>query len=495
MGALDAEVTAVDGEGLPAVGVEHVREQRRVGQAAEAGAGDRLGDRGAGGVGVGVAELLGVGAHEVHGQEEAVPVRGRALGAGRHHGVLDLGADGEGRVGRQRPGRGGPGQDVDAGQVRGERRVGAAVGHEGGVRREAGDRERDGDRGVLAHLVDVVVHAQLVVGQRGLVVPAVGQDAEAAVGQALAVQLGEGPDHGLHEVRGEGLVVVLEVDPAGLAGHVVLPLVRVLQDRGAAGVVERVDAHGLDLGLVRHAQLLHRLELGGQAVGVPAEAALHAAALLRLVAGHEVLDVPGEQVAVVRQAVGEGRAVVEDELVLRAVLVPGGTLVDRGLEGAVLVPVRQDAALDLREARGGGGAAVRGGGGEGVHGGPLRPGRRFRARTPEGPTLRPAADAVPPCLPASGGPRGAGRLMTAVTGLPVRFYWGRAARSSGGSPVMAGSTPVPASVVDDAPARGRGPERIRGRCARPPTRRRRAPRGRRPGPRPRGGAPRPRRSP
>ncbi|AJO55621.1 hypothetical protein BF96_05075 [Micrococcus luteus] len=59
-------------------------------------------------------------------------------------------------------------------------------------------------------------------------------------------------------------------------------------------------------------------------------------------------------------------------------------------------------------------------------------------------------------MPASGGPRGAGRLMTAVTGLPVRFYWGRAARSSGGSPVMAGSTPVPASVVDDAPARGRG---------------------------------------
>jgi len=31
----------------------------------------------------------------------------------------------------------------------------------------------------------------------------------------------------------------------------------------------------------------------------------------------------------------------------------------------------------------------------------------------------------------------------AVTGLPVRFYWGANTRSSGGSPVMAGSMPVP----------------------------------------------------
>jgi hypothetical protein len=40
----------------------------------------------------------------------------------------------------------------------------------------------------------------------------------------------------------------------------------------------------------RHAELLHGLELRGQAMGVPAEAALHATALLRLEAGHEVLD-------------------------------------------------------------------------------------------------------------------------------------------------------------------------------------------------------------
>ena len=64
------------------------------------------------------------------------------------------------------------------------------------------------------------------------------------------------------------------------------------------------------------AELAHRLELGGQAVGVPAEAALDPLAAHRLVARDEVLDVAGQQVAVVRQAVGERRAVVEDELVV-----------------------------------------------------------------------------------------------------------------------------------------------------------------------------------
>ena len=167
------------------------------------------------------------------------------------------------------------------------------------------------------------------------------------------MQLLEGPEHGLHVLDVERLVVVLEVHPARLAGDVALPLVGVLHDGGAAGVVELVDAHGLDLGLVRHAQLLHGFQLGGQAVGVPAEAALHAAAALGLVAAHEVLGVAGQEVAVVRQAVGEGRAVVEDEFVAARPR-PASPLVDAGLEGAVLVPVLEDALFDLRELHGGG---------------------------------------------------------------------------------------------------------------------------------------------
>ena len=173
----------------------------------------------------------------------------------------------------------------------------------------------DGDGRVLAHLVDVVVHPQLVVGQRRLVLPAVGQHAEALVDQALLVQLLEGPDDRLHELGVHGAVVVVEVDPARLAGDVVAPLAGVLQHRLAAGLVELLDAQLDDLVGGLDAVEAHRLELGGQAVGVPAEAALDPLAAHRLVARDQVLDVAGEQVAVVRQPVGERRAVVEDELV------------------------------------------------------------------------------------------------------------------------------------------------------------------------------------
>ncbi len=62
------------------------------------------------------------------------------------------------------------------------------------------------------------------------------------------------------------------------------------------------------------AELLLGLDLGRQAVAVPAEAAVHDVAAHRPVAGHGVLDEAGQQVAVVRQAVGERRPVVEHEL-------------------------------------------------------------------------------------------------------------------------------------------------------------------------------------
>ncbi len=142
---------------------------------------------------------------------------------------------------------------------------------------------------------------------------------------------------------------MLEIDPAALATYIGLPLVGVLQDGLAAGGVERLDAQLEDLVLGLQAQHPLRLELGRQPVGVPAEAALDPASAHGLVARDEVLDVPGEQVTVVRQAVREGRAVVEDELVVA--VVAGVARLDRGHEGAVLVPVRQDALLDLWELR------------------------------------------------------------------------------------------------------------------------------------------------
>src|ERR1700756_4528535 len=78
----------------------------------------------------------------------------------------------------------------------------------------------------------------------------------------------------------------------------------------------------------------------GGAVAVPAEPALDPLSLHGPEPGDQVLDVAGEQVAVVRQPVGERRPVVEHELaVLRA-------LPDRGPEGVMDPPVLQHVPLE-----------------------------------------------------------------------------------------------------------------------------------------------------
>src|SRR6185436_16430414 len=95
------------------------------------------------------------------------------------------------------------------------------------------------------------------------------------------------------------------------------------------------------------------------------EPALDPLAAHGLVARDQVLDEAGEQVAVVRQPVGEGRTVVEDELV--GPVLARIALLDAGPEGVVRLPVRQHPLLDLGEpgARGNrrGAAALVGGGG------------------------------------------------------------------------------------------------------------------------------------
>ena len=138
----------------------------------------------------------------------------------------------------------------------------------------------------------------------------------------------------------ERLVVVVEVDPAGLTGDVVTPLVGELEHARTAGVVELVDAERGDRRMARDAELLFDLDLRGQAVAVPSEPTLDPPSLHRLVARHRVLDEAGQQVAVVRQSVGERRAVVEHELVVA--VRPGVTLLDRALERRLLAPDRED---------------------------------------------------------------------------------------------------------------------------------------------------------
>ena len=192
------------------LGISQVTEQRLVPPAGQLGAGQRALHRGA-------LELALVGGLPVPGQDVPLAVLG-------HHDVADVRADRDGQVGRQRPRGGGPGQQPLPGL----------------------QLEPDGHRRVLPLGVGVVVHPQLVVGQRGLAPPAVRQHLEALVDQALVPQLPEGPHDALHVREVERLVVVLEVDPARLPGHVVLPLARVAQHGFAAGLVELLDAHGDD---------------------------------------------------------------------------------------------------------------------------------------------------------------------------------------------------------------------------------------------------------
>lgn len=265
-------------------------------------------------------------------------------------------------------------------------------------------------------MVDVVVHPQFVIRQRSFVAPAVRQHPVALVGQALVPQLFEGPNHRLHVSQIERLVIVVEVDPASLPSYIRLPLVGVAQHGCAAGIVEGGDTHGLDLGFVSDAKLALDFEFGGQPVSVPAEATLHLVTAHSAISRHDVFDVAGEQVPIMRQTVGKRRPVIEHIL--------GGAIAasNAGPEGVVTGPVVEDLEFECREV--------------GCPAGQLwicvighfarrlpRPQHRsaLRACNPgSGTTPRRCANAaVPPRLPR----RCAAARLEAVTGQPVRFYW------------------------------------------------------------------------
>ena len=243
--------------------------------------------------------------------------------------VVDLGADRERQVARQRPRRRRPHEHRHRAEV-------AGLGQQS---------ERDGDRRILSR-PRRIIDARLEVADGRLHRPRVRHHALPFVDEALVEQRLEGPHHALHVGEVHGLVVAVEVDPARLTRDVVAPLARVAQHALPARIVVLVDAELEDLLLAADLELLLGLHLGRQAVAVPTKAALHAATAHRLVARHDVLHEARQQVPVVRQAVGERRAVVEHELV--AARLP---LVDRLLERAVLLPALQDLFLDRGEVR------------------------------------------------------------------------------------------------------------------------------------------------
>jgi hypothetical protein len=303
-----------DAEGARGLAVGEERKQRRVAQADEGAAGLLFMDD------MALAEHLG---GEV--LRDPVGVAVVVFGAGAD--VLDVVVYGDTEVRRQRPrGR------------RPDEQALLVVAVDGQTHREGG-------------VVDVaVVEAGLEVRQRRRQAPRIGHDAQALVDEALVEELLEGPPHALHEREVHGLVVVVEVDPATDAGDGLLPLVHVAEHAGAALLVELPDAVGADVGGAREPELLLDVHLDGQTVGVPAEATLDAVTAHRPVARDDVLQCAGDDVAVVRQARREGRAVVEDVGLL------GGALVHGAGEDVAALPELEDAELF----RGKGGVGVEG---------------------------------------------------------------------------------------------------------------------------------------
>lgn len=166
---------------------------------------------------------------------------------------------------------------------------------------------------------------------------------EPSVDEILIMKLFKDPPDALHEPRIHGLVIILEVDPPPGPCDDILPLFDVPGDDAAALLVIFVDAHSEDVVAGADAELGVDLELDGKAVAVPAEAAGDVVAGHGLVAGDDVLDGAGEDVAVVGEAGGEGGPVVED------VLGHGLGALQLGLEGGNLLPPLEDALLLARE--------------------------------------------------------------------------------------------------------------------------------------------------
>ena len=156
-------------------------------------------------------------------------------------------------------------------------------------------------------------------------------------------------------------------------------------------------------------------------MGVPAEPALNLVAAHRAVTRDDVLDVAGQQVTVMRQSIGERRAVIEDVL--------GGLFaaLDTRPEGVVGGPVVQHLAFEGREVRraaGGFGVTIRGHGTVScAFGRSVGMGRPHRTRGRRRAGAR--APRYHPAYARAGAYVALCRLSRAWT---VRFYWARGFR-------------------------------------------------------------------
>ena len=240
-----------------------------------------------------------------------------------HRDICDAWPDCERDVRRQRPGRRRPCEErlrgiVDELQAHGDRRI-----HTGPER---------------------VILSGFEIRQRRLTARAEDDDLLAFIDQTPLPQALEDMDDGLHVVGIHRPIVVVEVDPAAEAIDDRPPFRGIADDHLSTALVEAVDAVVEDVRPRLEAELLLDFELDRQPVAVPAPSPWDVVSAHREVSRDDVFDVGRENVAVVRQARGKRRTVVED------VLRPALARLDGAFEGSLRLPALEDLALDLRKA-------------------------------------------------------------------------------------------------------------------------------------------------
>ena len=234
-----------------------------------------------------------------------------------HADVVEVLAHGQRHVARQRPRRGGPGEEE-------------LVGVHGLQAYE--------NRGFVDGAVAV---GHLVARQRRGADRAVRHDLMAAVQQVRRVEALQDRPHRLDILVGVGDVRLLEVDPVAEHLGELVPLRLARPHALATLVVEGAQAVVQDRLRALDAQFLLHRPLDRQAVRIPTGLPQHAVPGHGLVATDDVLAKARHDVVHARLAVGRGRALVEDPVRVAF------ALLDAAAEGVVILPPRVDAAFGL----------------------------------------------------------------------------------------------------------------------------------------------------
>ena len=233
-----------------------------------------------------------------------------------HNRIINVFADGQHEVGRQRPGRGGPDQHFHT----------------------VFKREHNG-YGIVGLVLIALI--DLEVGQRGFGSPGIRQDAVVLINKPFFPELFEVVDDAFHKRQIHGLVIVTEIHPAADALKHLDPDAGIFENVRAAEIVKLFDAVFLNLFAAGNAKLLFGRHFGRQTVAVPPQTPLDLFAVHRLITGDNVFNVRNHNMSVVRRTVGKRRAVVKNEF--------GGTVavVNGFFKSFVFVPELEDFFLDF----------------------------------------------------------------------------------------------------------------------------------------------------